>query len=457
MAGIGFELRKILKRDNLLSMMQAYTYAAVISSGPWVLSIVGILIIGVLSYAIVVPAFTIVQFQVSITYVIAGSLIFTGFFQLSFTRFTADRLFEKRIDLILTNFHGVSLFVTVIGGVIGLFGVVFLFPEQSVFYRIMLLTAFIVMSNIWIATIFLSGMKQYSAIVWLYLFGYGVTVIVALLLRHFNLSGLMAGFVIGQTVLLTGMNVLILRNYPATQFISFEFFNRQLNYPSLMVIGFFYNLGIWVDKFIFWYNYDTSQSIIGPLRASVIYDLPVFLAYLSIIPGMAIFLLRMETDFVEFYDALFDAVRSGGSLETIEQHRNGMVETIKLGIFEIVKIQTIAALLLVVVGDATLRWLGISTLYLPLLYIDVIAAGLQVVLLGILNVFFYLDKRRIVLILSASFVLLNIVFTLISLKLGPEFYGYGFALALLITDLAGLHLMTKTLRTLEYDTFMLQR
>ena len=98
MAGIGFELRKILKRDNLLSMLQAYTYAAVISSGPWVLSIVGILIIGVLSYTIVVPNFLIVQFQVSITYVIAASLIFTGPFQLAFTRFTADRLFEKQGD-----------------------------------------------------------------------------------------------------------------------------------------------------------------------------------------------------------------------------------------------------------------------------------------------------------------------------------------------------------------------
>lgn len=39
MAGIGFELRKILKRDSLLSLMQAYSYAALISSGPWIMSI----------------------------------------------------------------------------------------------------------------------------------------------------------------------------------------------------------------------------------------------------------------------------------------------------------------------------------------------------------------------------------------------------------------------------------
>jgi len=43
MAGIGYELRKLLQRDSLLSVMRAYLYAGVISSGPWVLSIVGML------------------------------------------------------------------------------------------------------------------------------------------------------------------------------------------------------------------------------------------------------------------------------------------------------------------------------------------------------------------------------------------------------------------------------
>ena len=204
-----------------------------------------------------------------------------------------------------------------------------------------------------------------------------------------------------------------------------------------MPSGFFYNLGVWVDKFMFWYVPATSQPVIGPFRASLIYDLPVFLAYLSIIPGMAIFLVRLETDFVEYYDAFYNAVRSGGSLETIEEFRNGMVGTVKLGIYEIVKIQAIAVLLIIVTGRAILEWLGISTLYLSLLYVDVVAAGLQVVFLGILNVFFYLDKRRIVLFLTAFFVVLNFVFTAITLKLGPAFYGYGFAAALLVVTMLG--------------------
>lgn len=456
MAGIGFELRKILKRDTLTSLLHAYSFAAVISSGPWVLSIVGMLVIGILSSAIVVPEFLIVQFQVSITYVIASSLILTGICQLALTRFAADRLFERRLSAILPNVHAVLLCVTLGSGLLGLLCILFLFPDESVMYRLLLLAAFVLLCNIWIATIFLSGMKQYKEIVWLYLLGYGITIVAALLLRRYGLEGLMGGFVIGQAVMLLAMLALILQNFPADRFIAFDFFERRFNYPILMAVGLLYNVGVWLDKFIFWYTPGTSQAIIGPLRASLIYDLPVFLAYLSIIPGMAIFLLRMETDFVEYYDNFYDAVRSGGTLQAIEDYRNGMVETVRQGIFEIIKIQTIATLIVVVAGESILNWLGISTLYLPLLYIDVVAAGLQVVLLGVLNVFFYLDKRHVVLGLCLAFVVLNATLTHVSILLGPAFYGYGFALALLVVVLAGLYILSRKLEILEYETFMLQ-
>ena len=114
MAGIGFELRKLLKKDTLFGLLEAYTYAGIIGSGPWVLSIVGILIIGLLSTAVVVPAYLVTQFQTSVTYLIASSLIFTGCAQLAFTRFVSDRLFEKRNDLILGNLNGVLMGTVVV-------------------------------------------------------------------------------------------------------------------------------------------------------------------------------------------------------------------------------------------------------------------------------------------------------------------------------------------------------
>jgi uncharacterized membrane protein len=456
MAGIGFELRKLLRKESYLGLFQTYAYASIISSGPWILSIVGILVVGLLSVAVVVPQFLIVQFQISVTYLILSSLIVTGFIQLAFTRFISDRLFEKKDQLVTPNFNGLLLIVMLVSGTIGMFVAFVLFRGLNDLYRLLMLSGFVIMCCIWVATIFLSGMKQYKEIVVLFALGYAITVGAALALRPLGMEGLLAGFVLGHFVLLMGMITLTLRNYPSERFIAFHFLRRGAMYPSLVWTGFLYNLGIWADKLMFWYFPDTSQPVIGPMRASIIYDLPVFLAYLAIIPGMAVFLVRIETDFVEFFDKFYDAVRQGGSLDYIEEMRDEMVFTIRQGIFEIVKIQSITVLVVFVAGPSLLRWLGISELYLSLLYVDVVAASLQVVFLGILNIFFYLDKRAIVVLLTLLFLVANIGFTAVSLHLGAAWYGYGFALALLVTVLAGMRLLERKLETLEYETFMLQ-
>ena len=457
MAGIGFELRKLLEKDNYLGLCQAYAYAGIISSGPWVLSIIGILLVGFFSLGVVYPQMVIVQFQVSVTYLILSSLILTGFIQLGFTRFIADTLFRKQDDLVVPNFNGLLLLVTGVGGLCGILALFFLFSGMSMSYRMLMLSGFVILCAIWVATIFLSGMKQYKQIVALFGIGYAVTVAGALLLRPLGMEGLLLGFVFGHLVLLGGMVGLILRTFPLQgEIIAFDFLRPGAMYLTLIWSGFLYNLAVWTDKLMFWFNPDTSQHIIGPLRASLLYDLPIFLAYMAIIPGMAVLLGRIETDFVEYYEKFYDSVRGGGSLEQIENLRDNMLFTVRQGLFEIFKIQAITVILIFVLGEKLLVWIGISTLYLPLLYVDAVAVGLQVVLLGILNIFFYLDKRVIVTWLCLLFLVANAGLTWLSLQLGVSFYGYGFAVALLLTVLTGMHLLTRKLDVLEYETFMLQ-
>ncbi|MDR3392773.1 MAG: exopolysaccharide Pel transporter PelG [Sulfuriferula sp.] len=457
MAGIGFEIRKILRRDSYMSLFSAYAYAGIIGSGPWILSILGVLIIGVISLGIVLPNVLITQFQVTITHLIAMSLILTGFLQLGFTRYIADRLFEKNTDAILPNFIGAIFITTLVSGLIGMALAFFAFPNQDAVYRILLIANFVVLCNIWIATIFLSGMKNYKAIVVLYAVGYSIAVVAALVLRMFGLNGLLIGILLGHFTLFSGMMLLIIRTYPSDHFIEFDFLRKKRMFVSLIWTGFFFNLGIWIDKYIFWYTPSTGQPVIGAFHASLIYDLPIFLAYLSIIPGMAVFLVRMETDFVEYYQKFYDAVRDGGTLDYIEEMRDEMVETARQGIFEIIKIQAMAVLIVFVAAPTVLELIGISQYYISLLYVDVVAAGLQVVFLGVMNVLFYLDKRVIALVMTALFAGLNLIFSLLSIHLGANWYGYGFAVSLLITVVIGLYWLDRKLSILEYETFMLQK
>lgn len=457
MAGIGFELRRLLRKNTLIGLIQTYAYAGIIGSGPWVFSIVGILLIGVFSAGVVAQPRLITQFQTSVTYLVGCSLILTGLVQLAFTRFVSDRLFEKKADLILPNLHGLLLVVTAVASALSTIMLFVALPGQSMLYRLLMMAGFVIMSAIWVLTTLLSGMKRYRTIVILFGATYVFIVVAALLLRSQGLEGLLGAFVLGNFFLITGMWLLVVTEFnPEGRLIAFDFAKRELLYPSLIMTGLLYNLGIWADKFMFWYFTPTSESIIGGLRASIIYDLPVFLSYLSIIPGMAVFLVRIETDFVEFYDKFYNAVRSGGSLEYIENMRDEMVYAIQQGLGEIAKIQTLAVLITFVAGPSLLEALGISQLYLPLLHVQTIGAGLQVGVMAILNVFFYLDQRRLVLWLCLEAVVLNIALTALTMWLGASFYGYGFTLSMLITLCTGLILLTKQLNQIEYRTFMLQ-
>lgn len=456
MAGIGFELRKLMRRGSLTGIARAYLYAGVISSGPMILSCFGILIIGVLSASVVKPSDLVTQFQVSVTYMIAGSLIATGPLQLSFTRFVSDRCYDGRADLVLPNYRAVQLVCTALTGLLGTAAMSVGFGETPLAYRLLMIAGFVTASNIWIAVVFLSSLKQYRQVLWSFALGYAAVVGLALALNRYGLTGLLGGFVAVHAVLLLCLSAIVHRQYAGARYISFEAFSRRFMYVSLAWVGFMFNLGVWIDKFVFWFSPVTGTRVIGWFHASVIYDIPVFIAYVCVMPAMAVFLVRIEADFAGYYDAFYDAVRKGATLQRIGAMRDMMVRSVRAGLFEIVKVQIVVALFVLAFGAALLGALRISPLYLPLLVVDVIAASLQVLFLGLLNVMFYLDARRDVLKLTTLFVALNAALTVLSIRIGPPAYGYGFACALLIATLVAMRMLDAKFSSLEYETYMLQ-
>lgn len=455
MAGIGFELKKLLRSGSIGGVAQAYGYAALVSSGPWVLSILAVLAIGMLHSGNDMLSAVTSQFQVSITYLMAGSLILTSLLQLAFTRYAADRLYEEADDLILSNLFGVLLVAMLAAGLIGAI-ILALWFRESVAYMICMLSAFVLLCGIWMVVMFASAIKAYWQILTVFLVGYGITVAASQILGRFGLDGLMLGFVTGQAFLFFGLLALVARQYPSRDLLDFDFLRRGRIYPSLVLIGLLYNAAVWVDKFIFWADPLTGNAVIGPLRASPIYDLPIFLGYLSLIPGMAVFLLRMEIDFAQACESYFATIMRGGTLEQILAAKKILVTSIAGALRAIVKVQTITIIVLLASGADLLSWFGISPIYQPLFNMNVLAAGVLLLLLAVLNVLFYLDRRATVLKLCMGFLATNALFSWATLHIGPLFFGAGFGLSVLLTAGAGLFMLIRHLEQLEYETFMLQ-
>jgi len=456
MAGIGFSLQRILKHDSLARIAAAYTTAGIISGGPWIISIIGILILGIL--VAVIPRYheAAIQFQISITYLVAFSLIASGFAQNSFSRYVADQLFLNHISAVIPNLNGMMLIVTVISGVLSYLAVLFLFPEQSILYRFFFMGGFVVLSNIWVITNLLTGLKDYTIILKAFFIAYSIIVIAAYLMRGLGLDAFMFSFLLGQVILLVILLFALYRQYPTNSAISFHFLKKGSMYKTLMLSGFLFNFAIWADKFVFWFYPDTSYHVLGPLRASQIYDVAFFLAYLALAPGMAVFLFLMETGFAEYYTRFNESIRNGKTLAYIQVMRDQMTANAFNVIYSIIKVQTITIVIVFQLGERMLKILNISTIYKNLLFIDVIGTSLQVVFLSILNLLYYMDRREDTLNLTIMFFVLNLTLSMLSIRFGPFYYGFGFTFSLIITCTYGMYLLNAEFTELEYKTIMLR-
>jgi uncharacterized membrane protein len=431
MAGIGFELRRLLQKDSIGGRGQAYAFAAIIGSGPWVLSIVAILAISLVNIRQNFPSAFVNQFQVSITYLMAFSLILTSPLQLMLTRFVADRLFEQRHRLILANLFGALIVTFFTAGLLGVMALALWF-DGSLLYRQCMLTGFVTLCGIWVVVIFASAIKAYQHILLSFLVGYGITVGAALGLRDFGLTGLLLGFVVGQVCLFFTLLVLVIRQYPGDLLVSFDFLRRDQIYLSLIFTGLFYNAGVWADKFLFWTDSLTGVHVIGPLRASPIYD------------------------FSEKCENFYLTITRGGTLAQVRAAKKELAQAVWVGMLAMLKVQGATTFILLMLGDELLMEFGIAPRYRSLLTIHLVAVVMLLLLLAVLNVLFYLDQRQAALRLCLLFFASNTLFSWLSLQLGPGYFGYGFAFATLLTGSFGLVILLRKLDQLEYETFMLQ-
>jgi len=457
MAGIGFELRKILKEDRLLSLAKMYGYSAILSSGPWVISIIAILLVGFINIAYYGELSEVHRFQVVITYAIAlaSSLVITGVVQLPFTRYIADLIFNHREDEILPTYFGAIFLAWGLGLPLIIPFYIWVFGSDNIMFLIASVATFLTLCGVWISSILAASLKYYNGVVWAYFISYALIVLVSILYAD-SIEKLLFTFFFGNAILLVILMTLIIKSYHSTIFLKIDFFLDENFYWTLGISGLAYNLGTWVDKFIFWYHPATGYVVIGKLHASVVYDMPIFLAYLSIIPGMAIFFYRLEADFSEKYDLYYDAVRTGGTLSIIRQYRNEMIAVIRHAIHEIIMIQSVIDIILFLTAPRVFEFLNIPQLYLGLLLILTVGAMLQIGFMSVLALLYYLDRKRVAMWLSISFFVLNTVLTLISIEMGPAMFGYGYTVSLLIVFTASVIVIRNEMDRLDYETFMLQ-
>lgn len=453
MAGIGFRLQKLLSGDSIFDSIQAYLYAAVIAAGPMLVVIVNLAILrsffqSQLSYE------EGQSFLGIIIYVYAFSTIGVSPFIYVVTRFLADKHFSKEIQAFTPSYISNIELVFLLQSLLALPFLYFL--EIDIVAKWLSFSLFLIVSGIWIAMIFLSAAKSYLWIVFAFVIGTVTGIIASLFFTKLHsFWGVLQGFTLGQFISFLILTLRIFREFGFKVAKDYEFLSYFKKYPLLSFIGVFYYLGIWIDKFVFWFS-EKSSLIAGVIRVYPDYDSPMFLAFLTIIPSMAYFLMQMETNFYESYRDYYTAVRHKAPLDIIRARKKEIIKVLashfaKFSVFQ----GLISGLIILFIVDIA-EVFFLNPFQTSILRIGILGSFLMMGFIMILLVLFYFDFQKEVLFLTILYTVLNGVFSYVSLGIGIESYGFAYTAASFLAVLIGFFVMDHKLKYLNYWTFMAQ-
>ena len=449
MAGIGFKLRDLLKEERYLSDITAHLYSAVVAAGPWIFSIISLTAVTIFSLPLLSKS-ELDLFRATIVYTFIFSLVINGMFQLIISKFIADR-FYLRDPTLGTAFTG-TLCLTA-GISFSLAAVFYAFCNVSPLYKITAIGLFVTMSCLWLVMSFLGVLRDYRTISLAFLEGNVVGLGAAMILgRHLRTEGWLIGFSLGQVIILFILIYEVLRETGWRESNFWEFCRYFKLFPQLILIGLFYSLAIWVDKWLLWFSRE-GYVVWSLFRTHYPYDSAMFLAYLTVVPTLGIFLLKVETNFYERFRGYYNAIRDRAGLEELESRIGEIKDSLRESFGTLVRTQGLITVMAVFFAPRLFNFIGWSPFQLNIFRFGALGAFFHVMALITIIILCYFEFWKGSLLVTGIFLATNTVFTLITMKLGSPYYGLGYAASSFLTFLVSITVLWRGLRNLNYRTF----
>ncbi|MFJ8065528.1 exopolysaccharide Pel transporter PelG [Psychrobacillus sp. NPDC096426] len=457
MAGIGFELRKLYRQEGIVQNIKAYAYSSMTTIGPMVLCIILVFMQQNMMLSNGSRFLDNELFISTMTYCFIFSIILTSGLSMVLTRFIADMIYQKEYKQIITSFYGALIIILPIGGLIT--GVFLYGVEENLGYKIAAYLFFIELVIIWIQSVYLSALKDYKRIVHGFTIGVVASIVVSYLLFYFTsislttiaLIGMDIGFAIIVAMSMYHFEQVFPRNNKRNYF-SFVYYFRK--YPSVFFSGFFVYATVYVHNFVFWFFSDDSLLVSERFRLMPFYDLPVFYAYISVVPSLVMFVVIVETDFYERFQIYYKNVIDGGTYKSMNIAKQKMQAVLLHRIGFLIEVQLLFTALSIAIGIIYLPKIGFSMEQLDLFILLCLGYFFFIITFVMLHGLMYFDDRKGVLVISTLFFGLNGMLTYITMKL--EINGLGMFIASFVILFITISRMLHILSNIDYYTFCSQ-
>ena len=454
MAGIGFALRKMAQQNNLLGIIQAYSLSALLSTGPWIFTIIAIASLAMIGQRIPDQAEGMMLFRAVITYNFSFSLVLSGPIVIVATRFLSDQIYAKDVSKapgMLVCALSLYLVVAAIPGSY-FYG---LKTDMTTIERLGAISGLFLIGFIWIVTVFISALKDYKSVA--IIFGAGMLVAASaclLLSPTYGAAGMIYGFNMGLALIFFTLTARILSEYPSDVIRPLELLFRFKPYWVLAMSGLSYNAAIWVDKWLMWFLEPQADVVGGSLFTLPFYDSAMFLAYLITIPVTALFFVSIETEFYERYQRFYHSFAAHATLIKITEYQQAIMDFVYVSFRRTIIFIGCLAILAAISAPKWFDYFGITYQQIGVYRLGAIGAAFHILFLLALIFLSYFDQRKVVLGLNTIFLVSNTVFTYLSLDLGFKYYGFGYTGATALCFFASFLCLSHRLKWLVYQAFV---
>ena len=449
MAGIGFELRRMLHKETFGAWSGAYLFGAVIVLGPFVCSVLCLAGITLWTHGLVELDVRRI-FTGATVAAFGSSLVVSGAVQVVLTRYLADLVYRGANDkLIGCLFPALLLTCALLSLTAAPFLLSVPLPALT---RVLLWSLVMTVGAMWIVVVFVTACEGHKTVVAVFFAGSAVALGASLALaRRLGLDGLLGGYTAGQSLILTLLirHLVVQSGYPATW--DWGVLGYFKSYPSLVAVGLLQNLGIWIDKFVFWTS-NIALSAGGFVTAPK-YDSATFLGFLTCLPAMTHFFVRIEADFSQHFHDYFDEIFFRHSYARIVAAATTLRRGVIAALLDIFKVQGVISFLCAVFAVPLLRTAGLPVSEVGMFRFAITGALFLSFMLFSNVILLYLDRRKEVLVTCIVFTVANFAGSALSLRIGYSCYGAGFAASCLAGMLTSLFFLTDQLFNLEYRTF----
>lgn len=450
MAGIGFELNKLAKRDDLIGIVGAYLHSAFAIAGPWLFTVVALFFTTYFYGGNDSADF--LNFRGVIVYNFSFSLVLSAPVYFIMTRYLADQIHVRNVTSTPTVMLESMILVFAFNLPLGIFfyGIYFDIPLAL---RLAGFANMFLIAGVWLLGVYLTALKDFSAVTWTFIIGMAIAVLSAEALTPYGAAGMVAGYNIGLAIIVFMLAGRIFAEYPyrlTTEFAIKPFWKK---YWELAVGGFFFNAALWIDKWIMWF---APEAVVLPskMRFYPDYDSAMFMAAMSILPSIALFVFAIETNFFHHYRRFYGNILAHASLRRIRQFHGLIMDAIVEGGRNVMLLQAVVAGLLILTAPMIFEFLKVHYVQTSIFRFGVLGAFFQVLVLFTTIILSYFDCRKANMWIFFFYFATNTILTLVFMQWGYKYYGFGFFLSSAASFFLASLVLFVHVRKLPYHAFI---